>query len=194
MQKSIVLSHNKDIINSSVQIAAIGVLFFVLATTLGAFVRIPLKNSPVPITLQTFFVLLSGAVLGRKLGGLSQAVYLILGAAGLPIFQSSGFGASYLLGPTGGYLVGFIAASYAVGRLVRFNSFSTMWIIASFAIGSLIIYIFGVSWLGFIYKTGMTKAVYMGALPFIPGDIVKILIAALIYSRISNRSREIFPE
>jgi biotin transport system substrate-specific component len=113
MSHANVLPYNKEFISSKKAVAAIGVTFFVLATALSAYVRIPVPGSPVPITLQTFFVLLAGAVLGRKLGAASQIGYVILGAVGLPIFQGAGYGIAYLFGPTGGYLMGFAAAAYA---------------------------------------------------------------------------------
>lgn len=190
--KTHVLDYNKDIINNKTAIAAIGVVFFVLATALGAYVRIPVNGSPVPITLQTFFVLLSGAMLGRKLGSFSQFAYFILGVSGLPIFQAAGFGTAYLLGPTTGYLIGFIFAAYSVGRIIEFRPKDTLWAAISFIIGSLIIYGFGAAWLVYIYKISFIKAVSIGILPFVPGDIIKISLATIIYSRISQRSKNIF--
>ena len=186
------LSYNTDIITGKRAVASIGVAFFVFATVLGAFVRIPVAGSPVPITLQTFFVLLAGAVLGRRLGAASQAVYLVLGAAGLPIFQGSAFGMSYLSGPTGGYLVGFAAAAYVVGLLTAGARPSMARCIVSFAAGSLVIYACGATWLAYLYRMSFTSAVSAGVLPFVPGDIVKVLVAAMIYSRIAGRSRQLF--
>ncbi len=186
------LDYNEDIIGNKTVVAAIGIAFFVLATALGAYVRIPVHGSPVPITLQTFFVLLSGAVLGKRLGSFSQAAYFILGISGLPIFQGAGFGAAYLAGPTTGYLIGFIAASYSIGRIIDIRPFDAKWVAASFAIGSLIIYAFGAAWLVYLYKISFSKAISIGILPFIPGDIIKILLATVIYSRISQRSKNIF--
>jgi biotin transport system substrate-specific component len=171
--------HDKDIITDKSLIEAMGIIFFVMATTLGAYVRIPLIGTPVPITLQTFFVIMAGAVMGSRLGALSQLCYISLS---IP----------YLSGPTGGYFIGFAAASYAIGRLTAFNRSGIWWNIFSFAVGSIIIYAFGAAWLSLLFRVDIAKAIYMGALPFIPGDIVKILVAAIIYSKISGRSKEIF--
>jgi biotin transport system substrate-specific component len=184
-----VLDYNRDIINDKRTVAAIGVLFFVLATAFGAYVRIPVKGSPVPITLQTFFVILSGAVLGRKLGTLSQTAYFILGIAGLPIFQGSVSGAAYLAGPTAGYLIGFIASAYLIGKLIEIKPTSFAWSVLTFALGSLVIYVFGISWLIYMYKMNFVNAFSTGILPFIPGDIAKILFAGIIYSKISVYSK-----
>ncbi len=191
--KTYALSYNKEIINNRAAVAAIGVIFFILATALGAYVRIPVGGSPVPITLQTFFVLLSGAALGRRLGAFSQFGYLVLGASGLPIFQGASFGAPYLLSPTAGYLVGFIFAAYLTGRMIEFKPSDMKWIFVSFLAGSLVIYAFGVSWLICLYRMNAANAVSVGILPFIPGDIAKILFATVIYSRISHRSNSVNP-
>jgi len=190
--KAHILDYNKDITKNRVAAASIGVFFFILATAFGAYVRIPVKGSPVPITLQTFFVILSGAILGRKLGTFSQLGYFILGALGLPIFQGAGVGFAYLAGPTTGYLIGFICASYAVGRIIELKPSDSKWVLASFAAGSVIIYVLGTIWLIYLYKISIANAVSIGILPFIPGDIAKILFATVIYSRISQRSKNIF--
>lgn len=181
-----------ELINGRTAVTFIGLLFFVLATALGAYVRIPVKGSPVPITLQTFFVILSGAVLGRRLGGCSQFIYCVLGMTGLPVFQNFSFGASHLLGPTGGYLIGFIFASYAVGYMLESEPIALHRIAMSFVTGSLIIYGFGALWLVYLYKMSAASAISAGILPFIPGDMVKVVFAALIYFRISRRAKDIF--
>jgi len=192
MNKIYSLAYDIEVINSKRISAAIGVIFFILATTLGAYVRIPVKGSPVPITLQTFFVILSGAVLGKRLGLVSQLCYLALGITGLPIFQGYSSGLSVVGGPTGGYLAGFIFSSYLVGKLLELRNASRLWIIASFSLAALTIYAFGVFWLIYLYKISITGAISIGILPFIPGDTVKILLASSIYPTISKRSRKIF--
>lgn len=186
------LVYNKDIINNKKLTAAIGVLFFILATALGAYVRIPVHGSPVPITLQTFFVLLAGAVLGKKLGFYSQAGYILAGISGLPIFQGAPIGVSYLLGPTGGYLIGFMICAFITGLIIDSAKQNIVSIIAVFALGSLIIYASGIAWLVCIYKMNLMNAISAGALPFVPGDMAKIVIASAIYLKISKRSRQIF--
>jgi biotin transport system substrate-specific component len=190
--KTQALTYDKDVITGRGIIALIGVTFFILATALGAYVRMPVNGTPVPITLQTFFVLLSGAVLGRKLGSFSQFGYLVLGVSGLPIFQGAGFGMPYLLGPTTGYLIGFIFASFIVGQLLSSRTAGIVRIAASFITGSIVIYISGAAWLVLVYKMNFMNAVFAGILPFIPGDIAKVFIASVIYYRISQRSKSVF--
>ena len=192
MSHANVLPYNKEFISSKRAVAAIGVTFFVLATALSAYVRIPVPGSPIPITLQTFFVLLAGAVLGRKLGAASQIGYVLLGAAGLPVFQGAGYGIASLFGPTGGYLMGFVAAAYAVGYLSRSAKPGIARSIAIFSVGSMIIYAFGAAWLVFLYKVQPAHAISIGVLPFIAGDITKILLAAVISSAIARRANTVF--
>ena len=192
MYKTHALDLYKEIISDRGICAFIGVLFFVVATALGAYVRIPINASPVPITLQTFFVILSGAILGRRLAGWSQLAYLAFGGVGLPIFQSFSFGIPYLFGPTGGYLIGFVLAAYFIGRMIDIKGSGPKWIIASFIAGDFIIHISGILWLSYLHKMHLSRAVLIGILPFIPGEIIKISFAAVIYSKLSLRAKNIF--
>jgi biotin transport system substrate-specific component len=172
--------------------AVIGVVFFILATAFGAYIRIPLPGTPVPMTLQTFFVALSGAILGRKLGSISQVSYIILGAFGLPIFQGYGFGVVHLLGPTGGYLIGFVAASYITGRLLEKTASNPYKIVAAFIAGTAVLYAFGIAWLITIYRMSFLNAVAIGFIPFLTAEAAKIFAATLIYRTIADRSKNIF--
>jgi biotin transport system substrate-specific component len=112
---------------------------------------------------------------------------------GLPILSGARGGVFNLLGPTGGYLLGFMVAAWVVGRLITLKSkTSFLWIVTSMTLGSIIILTLGALWLGIILHVGITKAILLGVLPFIPGDIVKLLAAATIYQGIQKRAREIF--
>ena len=90
---------------------------FAALTAAGAYIQIPIPFSPVPVTLQVFFVLLAGSMLKSKWGSLSMVVYTLLGVAGLPVFAGGSSGMGVLLGPTGGYIFGFILAAYLIGKL-----------------------------------------------------------------------------
>jgi biotin transport system substrate-specific component len=134
---------------------------------------------PVPMTMQTFAVLLVGAVIGAGRAAISMSLYLGLGAAGLPVFA----GAQNLTGvlPTAGYLVGFVAAAALVGLLARMGwSSSPLRVAASFAAGSLVIYGFGV--VGLMLALGLTPstALAAGVLPFLIGDVAKAALAAVL--------------
>lgn len=144
-------------------------------------VKIPLGFTPVPITLQTLMVLLAGALLGANLGALSQFLYVLVGALGLPIFAGGGSGFGALFGPSGGYLFGFIAAAYIVGKIVeRTKRPSYLQLIIAMLIGSLVTYVFGV--VGGLIVTNLPLAqILIGwVLPFIIGDIIKLLVASFI--------------
>ena len=175
--------------------AGIGVAAFVVMTALGAHVRIPLPFTPVPITLQTFFVHLAGATLGPALGPVSQSVYLMVGAAGLPVFAGGGSGLSYLLqGATSGYLIGFVMAPALVGWLIRRREDpGILWILGSMAAGSLVVYTCGVSWLAWSLNLSLSSAIAKGMLPFLVGDVIKTAAAAGLFRSYRRRARIVFP-
>ncbi len=164
-------------------------LGFAALTGLAAQIRVPLPFTPVPVTGQTFAVLLAGIILGARFGGLSQGLYGGLGVAGVPWFQGFGGGLSHVLGPTGGYIVGFIVAAVFVGYLSdrfvtarRFPLLIGILLVANFVV----IYGIGLAWLGawltFIKAAPPTaiELLELGAIPFIPGDLVKLGAAALV--------------
>lgn len=182
----------KEIISNKVATYAMGVTTFVLLTTLGAYAKIYLPFTPVPITLQTLFVLLSGAILGRNFGALSQAIYILLGCIGIPVFANYGSGFSYLLGPTGGYLIGFVFASYISGMLFSYKSKNFLKIIAVMIFSTIIIYTLGLIQLNNWCKCGWEKTFQMGFVPFISGDIAKLIFAGIIFGKYQIRIREIF--
>lgn len=144
---------------------------------------IPLPFSPVPITGQTFAVLLVGMALGSRRGALALTAYLAEGIAGLPVFAEAKFGLATVQGPTGGYLLGFIAAAWLVGLLAE-KGFDRGLVktLAAMAIGSALIYLCGVVWLspfvgGFAGENG---AIALGMSPFLIGDAIKAVAAALL--------------
>jgi biotin transport system substrate-specific component len=159
------------------------ITIFTSLTIVGAWFEIP--TQPVPFTLQTFFVLLSGAMLGSRNGLLSQLMYLTIGAVGLPVFAGFSFGFAKLIGPTGGYLLSFPVAAFMVGYLVRLNK-SYIWTIISMAVGMLIILSFGALFLNFVYFHDWTKSLVSGFLIFGWWDVVKIIAAASIYRSIQK--------
>lgn len=138
-----------------------------------------LPFSPVPITGQTLVVLLLGALLGKNRGAAAVGLYLFQGAIGLPVFAGGKSGFITLAGPTGGYLVGFIAAAYVVGILMelRYDK-SLIYLGFSMLIGNIFIYIFGLFWL--VQFVSEAQAFQMGLMPFIVGDILKILVGAIV--------------
>jgi biotin transport system substrate-specific component len=156
---------------------------FAILTGIGAFIAIPI--GPVPITMQTLFTYLAGGILGSKWGALSQVIYVILGLIGIPFFAGGKAGIGVLVGPTGGYLIGFVVGAYVMGWLIEFRqSLSFMWILFSMVIGTLVIYTLGIIQLSLWLKIGLEKAILIGVLPFIVGDSLKILLATYITIKI----------
>ncbi len=155
------------------------VLAFSLFNALLAQISIPLPFTPVPITGQTFAVLLTGALLGSRLGVAAILAYLAEGSAGLPFFAGGAHGFAQVTGPTGGYLVGFLAAAFVVGWLAERG-----WVrdvphaVAAMLAGEVAIYVFGLAWLSRYVPASQLLA--LGLTPFIPGDAIKLAAAAIV--------------
>ena len=163
---------------SAILYDAIVVICGSLILGLSAQVKVYLPISPVPITGQTFAVLMLAALLGSRRGALAIIAYLIEGALGLPVF-AGGVGMAVLIGPTGGYLVGFVAAAYVVGRLAEMGwDRRVITTIAAMLAGEIVLYAFGVCWLTIM--TNIRTALVIGLYPFIVGDILKIALAAAV--------------
>jgi biotin transport system substrate-specific component len=182
---------NRELIVNKRLCRAIGVAVFIISISLGGFVRIPLPFTPVPLTLQTFFVLLSGAFLGGNLGMLSLFGYLALGIAGIPLFSGSGSGLLYLSGPTGGYLVGFVLASFFVGRFIRYGRGRFIPTFAILFLGDLLLLTSGIIWLRLILGQPLSRILIIGFIPFIPGDLLKALAASALYLKVKTRLERI---
>lgn len=152
-----------------------GSLFIGLSAQVG--VRLPF--SPVPITGQTLAVLLVGALLGSRRGALAVVAYLAEGLAGLPVFANGMAGPVYFFGPTGGYLLGFVAAAAITGALAeRGWDRRSSTTVAAMLLGDLAIYAFGLAWL--LAFVGLDKVLFLGLFPFIPGDLLKLALAAAV--------------
>jgi biotin transport system substrate-specific component len=155
------------------------VFAFSLLNALAAQIAIPI--GPVPITGQTFAVLLTGALLGSRLGAAALIAYLIEGATGLPFFAGGSGGLAHILGPTGGYLVAFPAAAFITGAFAEHGwdkRFITA--VAAMFVGSIVIIFVGAAWFPVLTHTAPLLALRVGVAPFIIGDIVKILLAAAV--------------
>jgi biotin transport system substrate-specific component len=150
---------------------------FAALTAALSYVSIPLPFSPVPITGQTFGVMLSGALLGSKLSALSQVVYLILGAIGLPVFANGASGIGTLFGASGGFLFGFPIGAYITGLMLeKKQSASIFYISIAIATGGILaVYLPGIAQLGRFVEGGITGA-FMMMLLYIPGDIIKVIV------------------
>ena len=145
-------------------------LGFAILTALSAQIRIVIPISPVPITGQTFVVLLSGLILGSTFGAISMLMYLFIGMSGLPFFSAGVAGLAILKSPTIGYIVGFFLAAYVIG------AFATKPVV-TILLGSVTIYIAGVSGLMIILNTSLSNAIAIGVVPFLIGDAIKSILA-----------------
>jgi biotin transport system substrate-specific component len=155
----------------------LGIATFALLTAVGALIRIPLPFTPVPITLQTLFVLLAGVYLGGRDGAFSQLAYLGLGAIGLPLFAGGG-----LLGATGGFLLSFPIAALLVGSLLRPGD-SAWRAIPVLAAANLVIFGLGASWLARTLDVSAAQALSLAVVPFLPGAVLKLAIVTGLVAR-----------
>lgn len=155
-------------------------------TAIGSLIVIPLQ--PLPITLQTLFTGLAGVLLGGYAGALSQVVYVLLGVIGLPVFAGGKAGLGTLMGPSGGYLIGFIVAAYVIGKIMEVRKEPGIaWIGLSLVVGNLVIYALGVAQLSLVAHISITKALLVGVVPFLIGDLLKIVTATLIALKLRNK-------
>ena len=163
---------------------AVSVVLVVAAAALTALAAqwvIPLPFTPVPITGQTFAVLLTGAALGMKLGAAGQILYVGAGALGAPVFAGASGGWEVVTGATAGYLIGFVIAAALIGYMAerrQDREFSTMF--TAFALGSAVVYLFGVMGLMIVLDMGLNDAIVAGVVPFVVGDIIKAAAAGVL--------------
>jgi biotin transport system substrate-specific component len=159
------------------------VSLFAALTAVGAFISFPLY--PVPITLQNLFTLLAGMTLGSVLGGSSQIIYVLLGIIGLPVFAGFKAGIGVLFGPTGGFLFGFIISSYIIGKIIELKKEKDIfYYFLAGGLGIVIIYIIGIGQLSLVTGMGIKQTLMVGVFPFLPGDILKIIAASFIASKL----------
>ena len=172
----------KNISQTKIIKSLLAVLLGSLALTISAKIKIPFY--PVPMTMQTFVVLFLGVSLGFKIGLASVGLYLLEGIVGLPVFSNSpekGVGLIYFTGPTMGYLIGFLTASYLASKINSNDNF--LLVLTKLTIATSTIYILGLLWLGTLI--GWDKPIFaLGAKPFLIAEIFKIILLALISKQI----------
>ena len=151
------------------------------AALVAAAAQIVIERWPVPLTGQTFGVLLVGASLGAVRGFASLGLYLLAGLAGAPVYQEQNHGWDYFMGPTGGYLIGFVVAAALIGWLAerrwdrRLSS-----AVAAMLTGNVVVYLFGLPWLAAELETGFEKTLELGLYPFVVGDLLKLYLAGAL--------------
>ena len=156
-------------------------LVIVFSLFIAACAQFSIQIGPVPITGQSFAVLLTGALLGSRLGAMAVIAYLIEGAVGLPFFAGGGAGIVRFFGPTGGYLVAFPAAAFITGAFAE-HGWDKRYLtaVAAMAIGSAVILLGGLAWFTILTNTPPVAAFKLAVLPFLVGDVVKIALAAAV--------------
>ncbi|ADL07499.1 biotin transporter BioY [Thermosediminibacter oceani] len=157
------------------------IALFASITALFGYISIPLPFSPVPITLQTLAVMLAGSVLTPKAAFWSMTVFLFMGAIGLPVFSGGTSGLGILFGPTGGYLMSWPVASYLIALILKkVNPNLATLLLVNILGGIVIVYAVGVSYLAYMTNMTLTAAIMAGALPFIPGDLLKAVVSSVL--------------
>jgi biotin transport system substrate-specific component len=155
-----------------------GALFIYLT----ARIAFPVPGSPVPVTGQTFGVLLVGGALGFRRGLAATAIYVALGLIGLPFFAEGKGGLSVVLGATGGYLIGFVIAGAVVGRLAELGwDRHLAGAVGAMAIGNALIYVVALPWLAVVTRSDLQSTLAKGLYPFVIGDILKLMLAAIVF-------------
>ncbi|MFX3622702.1 MAG: biotin transporter BioY [Ectobacillus sp.] len=160
-------------------------LFSAIMAVLGFLPPITLSFTPVPITLQTLGVMLAGGLLGARLGAASMGVFLLVVAAGAPLLSGGRGGLTVFVGPSAGYLIGWVAGAFIIGLIVqRFKEVSVLKVFAANIVGGIfVVYLFGVTVQAFVMDIGIIKALTL-SLVYIPGDLLKATVAALLVPRL----------
>lgn len=149
---------------------------------LSARIVIPVPGSPVPITGQTFGVLLVGGALGFRRGLVAVSLYVLLGVVGLPFFAEGKNGISVIWGATGGYLIGFVVAGALVGRLAELGWDRRIGgALGAMLLGNVVIYAIGLPWLGLVTSASPGETIEMGLTPFLFGDALKLILAGVLF-------------
>jgi biotin transport system substrate-specific component len=166
------------------------VAMFAAAIAVASWISVPLPFTPVPINLATLAVTITGALLGKKYGLMSVVTYILLGAVGLPVFAGFSGGLGHITGPTGGYIVGYAASAFLCALFLDIlcKEKLTWWGIAvSAAIGTAACYVLGTIWFMALTNTGLIPSLTMCVLPFIPGDVIKTILAVPVVMSLRSK-------
>ncbi len=170
----------KDIVYSA--------LFATLTAVLG-YITIPLPFSPISITGQSLAVMLAGCVLTPIQAGLSMLTFLFMGIIGLPVFSGGRAGIGVIVGKSGGYLIGYLVGAVIISILVRKSKSKINMFLACLFGGIIVVHILGAAWLGYVTGMGIEKAIMVGSVPFLPGDLLKAVAAVAIGVRLNKNIR-----
>ena len=160
-------------------------LFAALTSVLSQ-ISIPLPFTPVPINLATVSVFMAGGLLGAKEGAISQVIYVIIGAIGVPVFANFTAGLGIVVGPTGGYIAGYIVSAIIVGIIVKKLGDNMYSYIVAMSVGILGCYFIGTAWFMYLTKSELIEALLMCVVPFLVGDILKIILSAFLVKKLKK--------
>lgn len=162
---------------------------FATLTSVLAYITIPLPFSPIPITGQSLAVMLAGCVLTPIQAGLSMLTFLFMGIIGLPVFSGGRAGIGVIVGKSGGYLIGYLVGAVIISVLVRKSKSKITMFLACLFGGIIVVHILGAAWLGYVTSMGIGKAIMVGSVPFLPGDLIKAVVAVAIGVRLNKELR-----
>ena len=145
---------------------------------------ITIPISPVPISLSTLTIYLASYILGSKYAAISTMLYVLLGIIGLPVFTGFTGGVAKVLGPTGGYIISYMFLAIIAGSVIEKNYNNKVICFLGMFLGTIVLYIVGSLWLAFVMSISFRAALFAGVIPFIPGDIVKMIVALFLGDRI----------
>lgn len=168
------------------------IAMFAALTAIMAYISIPMPGGLPPITGQTFAVMLAGLLLGASKGAMSQIIYILLGVAGMPVFAGGRAGIGVLAGASGGFIWGFVIGAYVIGLLTQNKARTSLPVLlgAAFVGGVLMVYIPGILQMARILGFTVPNAVTM-MLPYIPGDLVKVVVSAVLAKSILSHAAQI---
>lgn len=161
------------------------IALFAALTSVMAQLSVPMPGGLPPVTGQTFAVMLAGLILGSKKGAMSQIIYILLGLAGFPVFANAKSGFAVLVGPTGGFLWGFVIGAYIMGLISEAYPSRPLTALAAAALvgGVIAVYVPGILQLSYVYKLPLTKAA-TAMLPYIPGDLIKVAASSVLARKV----------
>lgn len=159
---------------------------FAALTAVCSMISIPLPFTPVPINLATLSVFIAGGLLGSKGGSISQIVYVFLGAIGLPVFSNFSGGFGVIVGPTGGYIIGYIAAAWITGFVIEKHGQSFIKNVIGMIAGLCACYTLGTFWFMYVTKMGLVEALFMCIVPFLIGDGLKIIAGSILVKKLRH--------
>lgn len=160
---------------------------FTALIIISGYISIQVPFSPVPITGQTLAIMIIGMLLSVRMVSFSVGTYILLGAIGLPVFSGFRGGLSVLVGPTGGYIIGFLVGAIVISLLKGDGKSLPRMVLAGFVGGILVIHLMGASWLGFQLQRSFTEAAMLGSIPYLIGDALKLALASILAVELNKR-------